>query len=65
MPGSANGELYFIAVMMILILVFAFAASYIFIRQYRREIREKQERAAESKTTSGRNQTVAGADEKA
>lgn len=64
MPASATAEMYFIAAMMILILVFAFAAIYIFIRQYRREIREKQERVAASKAVSERNRT-AGADEKA
>ena len=46
MPGAGKAEVYFIAAMMVLILVFSFTASYFFIRQYRREMREKADGAA-------------------
>ena len=47
MPGSATAELIFIAAMMILILIFSFAAVYFFFRQYKKEIGRKRERAPE------------------
>jgi len=43
MPGAGKAEVYFIVSMMVLILIFAFGASYIFFRQYRKEMREKRE----------------------
>ena len=42
---SAEAEVYFIAAMMVLILVVSFAAVYFFVRQYRNEMREKAETA--------------------
>jgi len=44
MPGAERAEIYFIAAMMVLILILSFAAVYIFIRQYKRETREKNTR---------------------
>ena len=38
MPGSGTAELYFIAAMMVLILVISFASVYFFFRQYRKEM---------------------------
>jgi hypothetical protein len=45
MPSS-NAEIYFIAVMMVLILVFSFGAVYFFFRQYRKEMKARTEMAA-------------------
>lgn len=42
MPGAERAEIYFIAAMMVLILILSFAAVYIFIRQYKKEMREKK-----------------------
>ena len=41
MPGSGRAEIYFIAAMMILIVVLSVAAVYIFFRTYKKEMREK------------------------
>lgn len=46
---SANAEIYFIGAMMFLILVISFSAVYIFVRQYKKETRER-EAAAERET---------------
>jgi uncharacterized membrane protein len=45
MPGSERAQVYFIAAMMVLILILSFAAVYIFVRQYKKEMREKATRA--------------------
>ena len=42
MPGAERAEIYFIAAMMVLILILSFAAVYIFVRQYKKEMREKR-----------------------
>ena len=44
MPGAADAELYFIAAMMVLILVISFVAVFFFVRQYKKEMAEKAER---------------------
>lgn len=44
MPGAADAEIYFIAAMMVLILVISFVAVFFFVRQYKREMGEKAER---------------------
>ncbi len=44
MPGADRAEIYFITAMMILILVLSFSAVYFFVRQYRKEMREKEHR---------------------
>ncbi len=41
MPGASTAEVYFIAAMMILILILCAASVSIFIRQYRKEMKEK------------------------
>ncbi len=46
MPGYAVAEIYFIAAMMVLILVICVVAVYFFARTYKKEMREKQERIA-------------------
>lgn len=45
MPGAERAEIYFIAAMMALILILSFGAVYFFVRQYKKELREKRERA--------------------
>jgi len=52
MPGSARAEIYFIAAMMILILVGSGAAMYFFFKQYNKEMREKAERKAKALSTA-------------
>lgn len=54
MPGSDRAEFYFIAAMMVLILILSFAAVYFFVRQYKKEMREKSARA-ETKNVQSRN----------
>jgi len=41
MPGAGRAEVYFIAAMMILIIILSVAAVYIFFRTYKKEMREK------------------------
>lgn len=50
MPGSDRAEIYFIAAMMVLILILSFTAVYFFMKTYRKEMRERQERAERKKT---------------
>jgi preprotein translocase subunit YajC len=52
MPGAERAEIYFIGAMMVLILILSFGAVYFFVRQYKKEMREKQARE-ESKKISG------------
>ncbi len=52
MPGAGIAEIYFIAAMMILIMIFSIVAIYIFFRTYKREMREKELRK-QKKTESG------------
>ncbi|HVF29438.1 MAG TPA: hypothetical protein VNA22_00640 [Pyrinomonadaceae bacterium] len=42
MPGSDRAEVYFIAAMMVLILVISFVAVYFFVKQYKKEMRERE-----------------------
>lgn len=42
MTDSATAEAYFIAAMMILILILSVSATYIFFRQYNREMKNKE-----------------------
>lgn len=49
MPGADRAEIYFIAAMMILILIVSFVAVFIFFRTYRKEMREKEERMAQKR----------------
>lgn len=46
MPGSGRAEVYFIAAMMILIVILSVAACVIFFKTYKTEMREKEERIA-------------------
>ena len=43
MPNVATAELYFISLMMLLILVICIAATFFFFRQYKREMKAKEE----------------------
>ena len=55
MPGSARAEVYFIAAMMILIVVLCVAATYAFFKTYRSEMRAKEKRIADAKETAKQN----------
>ena len=44
MPGSRMAELIFVAAMMVLILVISFAAVFFFMKTYRKEMAEKEDR---------------------
>jgi preprotein translocase subunit YajC len=57
MPGAERAEIYFIAAMMVLILILSFSAVYFFMRQYKKEMREKQSRT-EEKDAGRRNGKV-------
>ena len=41
MPGAGRAEIYFIALMMILIMILSVAAVYFFFKTYKKEMREK------------------------
>ena len=43
MPGTERAEIYFITAMMILIVILCVAAVYLFFRQYKKEMRAKEE----------------------
>lgn len=47
MQNAAEAEIYFITAMMVLILVISSLAVFFFIRQYRKEMRDKAERRRE------------------
>jgi cbb3-type cytochrome oxidase subunit 3 len=49
MPGAERAELYFIAAMMVLILIVCFVACYFFFKTYRKEMREREERLAQKR----------------
>lgn len=49
MPGSGRAEVYFIAAMMVLILVVSAVSVYFFFKTYRKEMREKEERLRQNK----------------
>jgi len=53
MPGAERAEIYFIAAMMVLILILSFAAVYFFIKQYKKEMRERKVRDEEKRAESG------------
>lgn len=46
MPGAGRAEVYFIAAMMILILIFCGVSVFFFFKTYRKEMREREERRA-------------------
>jgi flagellar biosynthesis/type III secretory pathway M-ring protein FliF/YscJ len=46
MPGAERAEIYFIVAMMVLILIVSFTAVFFFVRQYKKEMRERAERNA-------------------
>jgi positive regulator of sigma E activity len=62
MPGSGRAEIYFIAAMMILIIILAIAAVYIFIKTYKREMREKAEREEAKKQFGAPKAGIQGSD---
>lgn len=49
MPNASIAEFYFIAAMFILIIVGSIAATYFFVRTYKREMNEKLRRAEQQK----------------
>ena len=46
MPGAERAEIYFIVAMMVLILILSVAAVIFFVKQYRKEMRDKEDRIA-------------------
>jgi F0F1-type ATP synthase membrane subunit b/b' len=44
MPGAARSEIYFIAGMMVLILILCISVLIFFFKTYKKEMRERQER---------------------
>jgi preprotein translocase subunit YajC len=56
MPGSATAEVIFIGAMMILILVISFAAVFFFVKTYRKEMKQKEERKQKSDMSDAKPQ---------
>ena len=54
MPGADRAEIYFIAAMMVLILILSIAAVYFFVKTYKKEMRDKREREARKSAENGR-----------
>ena len=52
MPNEGNSEFYFIAAMMVLIVILCVVAVYVFFRTYKKEMREKAERLAQKQTNA-------------
>ena len=52
---SAEAEVYFIAAMMVLILVISGVSVYFFFKQYKKEMREKAERASKKAAEKAAN----------
>ena len=48
MPGAGRAEIYFISAMMILIVVVCAVVVYFFFKTYKKEMREKTNREAET-----------------
>lgn len=44
MPGTGKSEVFFVAAMMILILILSITAVYVFFKTYKKEMRDKEER---------------------
>lgn len=55
MSNAATAELYFIAAMMILILILSVSATYIFFRQYKREMKNKDKINEQARAEAERN----------
>ena len=49
MPGAERAEIYFISAMMILIVILSVAAIWFFFKTYKKEMREKAAREAETR----------------
>lgn len=56
MPYSGVAEMYFIAAMMILILVVCVVAVYFFVRTYKREMAEKEEAKRQKSTQNSKSE---------
>jgi hypothetical protein len=52
MPGAGRAEVYFIAAMMILIVILSVVACVVFYKTYKKEMREKAERQTAPKTVT-------------
>ena len=48
MTGAARAEIYFIAAMMVLILIVSGASVYFFFKQYKKEMKERADRKAKA-----------------
>lgn len=55
MPGSGAAEIYFIAAMMILILIICGVAVYFFARTYKKEMAEKRQRTEKENAAEDQN----------
>ncbi|MCO5333886.1 MAG: hypothetical protein M9893_07720 [Pyrinomonadaceae bacterium] len=58
MPGIGRSEAIFIAAMMVLILIMCVVAVYYFVKTYKREMREKEERLAKKRAENAVKQTA-------
>jgi hypothetical protein len=55
MPGAGRAEFYFIAAMMILIVILSVVACVVFFKTYKKEMREKEDRI---KSAEAKGETV-------
>jgi heme/copper-type cytochrome/quinol oxidase subunit 2 len=53
MPGNVRAEIYFIAGMMVIILIVCALAVYFFVKTYKKEMRERDKQRAEKQTPAG------------
>ena len=58
MPNSVTAEVYFIAAMMILILIMSAVSVYIFFRTYKREMTTKQKRLEKKREEQTRKENA-------
>lgn len=57
MPGAERAEIYFISAMMVLILIVSFTAVYFFMKEYRKEMRERKERVERKNAEKAKQET--------
>jgi len=60
MPKPTWGEIYFVGGMMALVLVISTVSIYLFVKTYRKEMREKEERLSKRQNDAGLSDEESG-----
>jgi len=60
MPGSGRSEIFFIIGMMVLTLILSGIAMYFFVRTYRKEMRQREERRSQKPEARSQKTEVGG-----